>query len=60
MPEPLLQCSYMPGDSFAIAAYLALTPTQKLILLKDTTLVDDKHKFNSGLYKDTSVARQVT
>ena len=60
MPEPLLQCSYMPGDSFAIAAYLALKPSQKLILLKDTTLVDDKYAFISGLYRETGVAGQVT
>lgn len=60
MPEPLLQCSYMPGDTFAIAAYLALTPSQKLVFLQDTTLEDNKHTFIRGLYTETGVIGQVT
>ncbi len=60
MAEPLLQCSYMPGDSFAIAAWLALDKDARLVYLKDTTLADDKSAFSLGLYKDTKVDAKVT
>ena len=41
----LLQCSYMPGDSFAIAAWLAIDQTAKLVYLRDDTLGDTKSTF---------------
>jgi hypothetical protein len=60
MAEPLLQCSYMPGDSFAIAAYLALTKDARVVYLRDDSLNDNKHSFITGLYGDTGVLGQVT
>ena len=56
----LLQCSYMPGDSFAIAAWLAIDQTAKLVYLRDDTLSDTKSTFILGLYNQTKVDKKVT
>jgi len=60
MRGPLLQCSYMPGDTFTIAAWLALRPEERVVLLQDTSLADDKSGFILPLYANTGVDKQVS
>ena len=50
----------MPGDSFAIAAWLAIDQAAKLVYLRDDTLSDTKSTFILGLYNQTKVDKKVT
>lgn len=59
MKGPLIQCSYMPGDTFTIAAWLALRPEERVVFLQDTSLADDKSGFILPFYANTGVDKQV-
>jgi len=59
MPSYVVQCSYMPGDTFGVSAALALTPDLKLILIVDSKLADNKHADIMGFYRETGQADQI-
>lgn len=48
----LLQCSYMPGDTFGVSAALALIPDLTLILVIDRNLADNKDSQIRGFYTE--------
>lgn len=53
MAEKILQCGYMSGDTYAAAAYLALDPGSKILLVKDSKEPQDKTGTIAKIYRES-------
>lgn len=62
MPEKILQCGYMSGDTYAAAALLAADTTARIILVKDTRATGqyaDKTGLIQKIYGESGVMGRV-
>jgi hypothetical protein len=59
MAEKILQCGYMSGDTYAAAAYLALNPDAKILLVNDSKEPQDKTGTIAKIYKECGVEANI-
>lgn len=59
MADKVIQMGYMSGDTYTAAAWLALDPSHRLILVSDTREADDRTGMIRGFYQECGLLGQV-
>lgn len=59
MADKVIQMGYMSGDTYTAAAWLALDPSHRLILVADAREADDRSGMIRGFYQECGLMGQV-